>query len=454
MKALEFIKNDIVVEAAMNPSEYSKAIETGHDQGVLVGFEFEVCVPFDSEPDYRTIAEYVAHNIKNVFGDPIIFDSYHQREKNLINWYIEPDGSIKPEEGDGAVEVVSPPMPAKEAIDALKQFYAFAKTMKLYTSRQNGTGLHINVSIPKNIDAIKLAVFLGDEYVLRLFGREKDSYAGSVMKLLKHAVNDHPTHYVKNKTVDTRIIKFVAEKFVSNHTASINVTDNYVSFRHVGADYLNKPEDVLNVLGRFVRAMIIASDPNAYKNEYLTKISKLFNNTIPIKPINYNTITKQKLIELYKTMKYKGLPYIVSDMIYDKNWQQDTIVDVIHRDLSIYFKTAFNWSECFNFFIDDNCKPETLAEFNKDHPELAGIKLKQFQSVCTPTVTSGVTLKVADFVNTVEKHKEKFSSPIDHINTNKYYIKSYLMYLPKDHARVIRATKIVYEQIKEFGKQK
>ena len=44
MKALEFT-NDKIVEAAMNPSEYNKAIDAGHDQGVLVGFEFEVCIP-------------------------------------------------------------------------------------------------------------------------------------------------------------------------------------------------------------------------------------------------------------------------------------------------------------------------------------------------------------------------------------------------------------------------
>ena len=40
MRAKEFFLS----EAAMNPSEYSKAVETGHSQGVKVGFEFEVCV--------------------------------------------------------------------------------------------------------------------------------------------------------------------------------------------------------------------------------------------------------------------------------------------------------------------------------------------------------------------------------------------------------------------------
>jgi hypothetical protein len=34
-----------VDEAAMNPTEFAQAIEQGQARGVLVGFEFEVCIP-------------------------------------------------------------------------------------------------------------------------------------------------------------------------------------------------------------------------------------------------------------------------------------------------------------------------------------------------------------------------------------------------------------------------
>ena len=62
MKALEFT-NDKLIEAVMNPNEYSKAIATGHDQGVLVGFEFEVCMP---ETQFRAEDNQVDINKKGL----------------------------------------------------------------------------------------------------------------------------------------------------------------------------------------------------------------------------------------------------------------------------------------------------------------------------------------------------------------------------------------------------
>ena len=44
-KLKQLTKEEEVDEAPMNPGEFAKAISTGGEQGVLVGFEFEVCVP-------------------------------------------------------------------------------------------------------------------------------------------------------------------------------------------------------------------------------------------------------------------------------------------------------------------------------------------------------------------------------------------------------------------------
>jgi hypothetical protein len=57
--------------------------------------------------------------------------------------------------------------------------------------------------------------------------------------------------------------------------ASISNNGKYISFRHAGGNYLQDYQGIFNVVGRFVRAMIIASDPNAYAQEYKTKLAKL-----------------------------------------------------------------------------------------------------------------------------------------------------------------------------------
>jgi hypothetical protein len=44
MRLLE-LKEQTVDEAPMNPAVFGQAIDTGQEAGVLVGYEFEVCIP-------------------------------------------------------------------------------------------------------------------------------------------------------------------------------------------------------------------------------------------------------------------------------------------------------------------------------------------------------------------------------------------------------------------------
>ena len=48
--------NEIIIEAAMSPTAFAQSLESAHDQGVLIGFEFEVCVPKDVIVEYANTA--------------------------------------------------------------------------------------------------------------------------------------------------------------------------------------------------------------------------------------------------------------------------------------------------------------------------------------------------------------------------------------------------------------
>jgi hypothetical protein len=218
-------------------------------------------------------------------ADVIVFSGYHQDTKNMTSWYIEPDGSLHPNSGDGAAEVVGPPEAPQAALASLKKFYAMAKELKLYTSKRNNTGLHINVSIPKDLDVLKLAVMVGDQYVLKKFGRENNNYARSIMQNLqstggrkvgKTVPSDTTTPFGSTaSSIDLSMLQQIAKDISRDHFTSVNFTGKYVSFRHSGGDYLGDYTEILNVVGRFVRAMVIASDPAAYRNEYLKAVTKL-----------------------------------------------------------------------------------------------------------------------------------------------------------------------------------
>jgi hypothetical protein len=247
----------------------------------------------DSDKYYRRGASVLAPIVAHAFGAQVhIFDSYHEQRKNLTDWYIEPDGSLEAnDESDSTMEVVSPPLPALKAIDAVKTFYGVAKRYNLYTN--NSTGLHINISIPKTLDVLKLALFLGEAHVLEKFERQDNGYVRSVIQSLSRNIEDEKNKYVKLPGTPTRekpraklkpstatkidyaMLGELVKRISSNHTASISDNGGYLSFRHAGDDYLQNQQDVINVVGRFVRAMIIASDESAYKQEYLKKLYQL-----------------------------------------------------------------------------------------------------------------------------------------------------------------------------------
>jgi hypothetical protein len=241
----------------------------------------------DNNSHYRAGAQFLADVLQHNFGTDVhIFDSYHEFNKNATDWYIEPDGSLRSnDDSDVALEIVSPPLAAKDAIAAITKFYSIARRYSLYTN--DSTGLHINVSIPRTLDVLKLALFLGDAHVLQIFKRENNDYAVSIMNQLQRRLERGGGGVIKagtknddgsveqSSTIDLNMLKKVAEDISGGHTVSISNNGNYISFRHAGDDYLQNNKDVMDVIGRFVRSMIIASDPEAYKQDYLKKLYQL-----------------------------------------------------------------------------------------------------------------------------------------------------------------------------------
>ena len=252
-------------------------------------------VQVDYDYDYGGAVNLLRPLLKTHFGKVEVFSEYHQHSKNYASgaWYIEPDGSLHPEKEDGAAEVVTPPMLIPQALESLKTFFSIAKANGIYTNAS--TGLHMNVSIPDKIDVLKLAIFLGDEYLLKLFNREDSEYAQAVLRNV--GSDDYDYNYDEKKTWETpkkraekliKILSSAAKDASDDHMASVSFErgNKYISFRHVGGDYLKDPQAILNVLGRVVRAMVIASDPNAFRQEYLSKLVKRFG---PPANINKNT---------------------------------------------------------------------------------------------------------------------------------------------------------------------
>ena len=217
---------------------------------------------------YRQGAEMINDTMSPTFGTMTVFNRYHESTKALDRWYIEPDRSLTPKPGDTSCEIVGPPTPAEKAMTDLRSFYSLANSLKLYTNKS--TGLHVNVSIPDSLDVLKLAVLLGDQYVLQSFGRANSRFAVSVLQSLKDR-----TFVPQNLADFQKKMTNLVNSISGDHFASINWNGKYVSFRQAGGDYLENQTQIENTVGRFVRAMVIASDPAAYRDEYMKKLAAM-----------------------------------------------------------------------------------------------------------------------------------------------------------------------------------
>ena len=231
--------------------------------------------------------DQVAEDFSDYTGFPARgYSNYHsgsRSEQQRQGYFIiEPDGSIDADQGDAGLEFISPAMPLKDGLEMMKKVKDWANAAGCYTNKS--TGLHMNISVPnmtiENLDYVKLALFLGDEHVLKEFGRQYNSFCKSAMKIVKEKIEQNPENATALLSKMKEHLGAAASKLVHSGVTqkytSINTKDKYVEFRGPGGDYLD--EDLTKLTGtalRLAQALRIATDDNAYKQEYAKKLYKL-----------------------------------------------------------------------------------------------------------------------------------------------------------------------------------
>jgi hypothetical protein len=247
--------------------------------------------------------EDVADSFQTAIGrDVQASSSYHsgrveRPSTKSLHYIVEPDSSLDPDDSDAqGLEFVSPPLPIEELLSDLNKVKAWADRTGCYTN--DSTGLHINVSVPgwsgdlNQLDYVKLALLLGDEFVLSSFGRTGNTYAKSAMGKIRDAVRRNPDRAQElmdkmKSGMDQLASKIVHGRSTEKYT-SINVKNGYIEFRSPGGDWLNDNfAEIENTLRRFTVALSAAVDPEAYREEYLKKLYKLLDVSGEKDPLSY-----------------------------------------------------------------------------------------------------------------------------------------------------------------------
>ena len=250
--------------------------------------QYEISWPHWTSAGGDAGIESVADEFASAIGRKTNWSSsYHGGKREPNAYVVEPDGSLVPgDEDDAGLEFVSPPLPIDDMLSDLNKVKAWADERGCYTSKAAKTGLHINVSVPnfdaKKLDYVKLALLLGDQYVLEQFGRTGNQYAKSALDIVKTRVQERPgdAALLLNKMRDN--LEALATKVIhtgeTSKFTSINTKDGYIEFRSPGGDWLDENfAKIENTLLRFVVALDAAMDPEKYRDEYLKKLYKLLN---------------------------------------------------------------------------------------------------------------------------------------------------------------------------------
>ena len=245
---------------------------------------------YNLEWPYWTQSEYdggggasidaVADDFSDAIGRPVnAASSYHGARREAGHYVVEPDGSLQGDDGESGLEFVSPVLTVPEMLEDIDKVAKWASRAGAYTN--SSTGLHMNVSVPDqaNLDYVKLAMFLGDNYILEQFGREGNTYCKSALNKIITTARGDPGRVEEMMRQFQGGLSELASKIL--HTGStekftsINNREGWIEFRGPGGDWLGDDlGPVKNTLLRAVVALDVATKPEEFKQEYYKKLYK------------------------------------------------------------------------------------------------------------------------------------------------------------------------------------
>ena len=200
-------------------------------------------------------------------------------------WRVEDDSSI---DGDGTgAEIISPVYSSpREMLKEMRSLFGFLKNNNAETN--DSTGLHVTMSWMGNdwatTNKLKIAVLLGDKYLLKQFDREKNSYTKSQMDTLQKYMQNLQTNINDQQSL-AALEEMLMGGLSAGKFSSINFKDaknveqnNLIEFRIAGGDDYHLMEDkIIKAVIRYGAVMQAGHDETAFRNDYIKALFRLLN---------------------------------------------------------------------------------------------------------------------------------------------------------------------------------
>jgi hypothetical protein len=207
------------------------------------------------------------------------------------NWILTTDSSI--EGGLNGIELVAPIMPLSKALSELQKLVntkgADGEVAKGWMDQSgmkvnDSCSFHVSMSYEnakktKRADFLKLGILLDEEQILGEFKRLGNRYTVSQIERIKHMVSDELKNSIHSEGLDAVLAK-LRKEFNIDHYTSINIEHlkdrGYFEFRIIGgANYHQDFDKLKKLVLKYAVCLKAALDPNAFRNQYLTKLYKI-----------------------------------------------------------------------------------------------------------------------------------------------------------------------------------
>jgi hypothetical protein len=231
---------------------------------------------------------------------------YHSTSGGIDYWRVEDDSSI--DSGGTGAEIISPVYSTpKEMLGEMKSLFEWLEEQGAETN--SSTGLHVTMSLDseekEDINDVKLAVLLGDKYLLSTFGREGNSYAKSQMDNLKRMASE-----LKRNPDSTKTIKGIEEilkggisrdKFsaINFKQESDKETGNQlIEFRIGGGnDYHNNYNTAVKAIVRYAATLTAAYSDKMYNDDYVKALFRMISKLDTISPDDEERVKSRTDVE-------------------------------------------------------------------------------------------------------------------------------------------------------------
>lgn len=257
--------------------------------------------------------EIFAKQFAVALGEHVTFSwskaSAIQASGGYSHWVITSDESLEEREAREhdtlGLELVSPPKQLLEGFQYMLRVFEILndppqslqmKNIQVKTTQE--TGFHVNMGIGnKKVDYIKLLFLMGEKYVTAKFGRQLTDAAQRILPLLRKEIGRRktatkvgwPAEATRTITTLERSLKadsqdveaatnLLKSMIPTTRNVSMNtkkLREGYIEFRVIGnIDYHKRAQDIAEIVKRLAVMMYIATEPEIYRKEFLSKLYK------------------------------------------------------------------------------------------------------------------------------------------------------------------------------------